>query len=141
MSERASLSFPVMPVPSFRHGCSSSSVLRLWTHLALCYSDSSSSSLFLLSVGMRFGMMFETEDSEKRRYREFGQQEMKRLKVDLDRRIHDQKFAREIMNIPDGDWTKYSDKFEKPYSLGASSSSSSAAKVPFVCLFLQYFML
>ncbi|KFK33936.1 hypothetical protein AALP_AA5G080500 [Arabis alpina] len=62
---------------------------------------------------------------------EFGQKEMKRLKVDLDRRIHDQKFAKEIMNIPDGDWTKYGDNFSKPYSLGASSSSSDSVKVAF----------
>ncbi|CAH8380783.1 unnamed protein product [Eruca vesicaria subsp. sativa] len=68
---------------------------------------------------------------QERRDREFGEQEMKRLKVDHDRRIHDQKFAKEIMNIPDADWSKDGDFFQKPYSLGSSapSSSSSVAKV------------
>ncbi|CAH8267520.1 unnamed protein product [Arabidopsis lyrata] len=63
---------------------------------------------------------------QERRDREFGEQEMKRLKVDLDRRIHDQKFAKELMNIPEGDWSKHGDNYQKPYSLGAGSSSSSA---------------
>ncbi|ESQ37473.1 hypothetical protein EUTSA_v10002469mg [Eutrema salsugineum] len=60
---------------------------------------------------------------QERRDREFGEQEMNRLKVDLDRRIHDQKFAKEIMSIPDSDWSRDGDYFQKPYSLGASSSS------------------
>lgn len=64
---------------------------------------------------------------QERRDREVGVQEMKRLKVDLDRRIHDQRFAKEIMNIPDADWSKDGDYFQKPYSLGASSS---VVKVP-----------
>lgn len=67
---------------------------------------------------------------QERRDREVGVQEMKRLKVDLDRRIHDQRFAKEIMNIPDADWSKDGDFFHKPYSLEEASSSSSAVKVP-----------
>ncbi|CAN7070368.1 unnamed protein product [Brassica oleracea var. botrytis] len=47
---------------------------------------------------------------------------MKRLKVDLDRRIHDQKFGKEIMNITDADWTKDGDFFQKPFSLGGGAS-------------------
>ncbi|KAJ4890523.1 zinc finger (C3HC4-type RING finger) family protein [Raphanus sativus] len=66
---------------------------------------------------------------QERRDREFGAQEMKRLKLDLDRRIHDQRFAKEIMNIPDADWTKDGDFFHKPYSLGSASSSSSSSSV------------
>ncbi|KAJ0248291.1 Ribonuclease H domain-containing protein [Hirschfeldia incana] len=63
---------------------------------------------------------------QEMRDREFGAQEMKRLKVDLDRRIHDQMFAKEIMSIPDAVWTKDGDFFHKPYnSLGAAASSSS----------------
>lgn len=71
---------------------------------------------------------------QERRDREFGAQEMKRLKLDLDRRIHDQRFAKEIMNIPDADWSKDGDFFHKPYSLGSASSSSSSSvdKVPAV---------
>ena len=64
---------------------------------------------------------------QERRDREFGEQEMKRLKVDLDRRIHDQKFAKELMNVPEGDWSKHGDNYQKPYSLSAGSSSSSSA--------------
>ncbi|XP_010535584.1 PREDICTED: uncharacterized protein LOC104810840 [Tarenaya hassleriana] len=58
---------------------------------------------------------------QERRDREFGEREMKRLKEDLDRRIHDQKFAREIMSVPEGEWRKYGDNYEKPYAFGASS--------------------
>ncbi|CAN8255020.1 unnamed protein product [Cochlearia groenlandica] len=64
---------------------------------------------------------------QERRDREIGEKETKRLRVDLDRRIHDQKFAKEIMNIPEGDWSHYGDDFEKPYSLEAASSSSSSS--------------
>lgn len=66
---------------------------------------------------------------QERRDREFGEQEMKKLKVDLDRRIHDQKFAKEIMSIPEGDWSKHGDNYEKPYSLGAGASSSSSSAI------------
>ncbi|KAL0713590.1 hypothetical protein Bca4012_020568 [Brassica carinata] len=68
---------------------------------------------------------------QERLDREFGVQEMKRLKVDLDRRIHDHKFAKEIMNIPDADWTKDGDFFQKPYSLKPSSSVAKVSPFSF----------
>ncbi|XP_010514883.1 PREDICTED: E3 ubiquitin-protein ligase arih1-like [Camelina sativa] len=64
---------------------------------------------------------------QERRDREFGEHEMKRLKVDLDRRIHDQRFAEELMSIPEGDWSKHGDNYAKPYALGAGASSSSSS--------------
>ncbi|XP_023638605.1 uncharacterized protein LOC17884756 [Capsella rubella] len=66
---------------------------------------------------------------QERRDRAFGEQEMKRLKVDLDRRIHDQKFAQEIMRIPERDWSNYGADYEKPYTLGAGASSSSSSAI------------
>ncbi|WCJ41087.1 RING/U-box protein with C6HC-type zinc finger [Euphorbia peplus] len=46
--------------------------------------------------------------------------EMRRMREDLDRRIHDQKLAREISRIPDDDWEEWGDHFEKPYGEGTS---------------------
>uniref|UniRef100_A0A2P2J5S8 RNase H type-1 domain-containing protein n=1 Tax=Rhizophora mucronata TaxID=61149 RepID=A0A2P2J5S8_RHIMU len=53
---------------------------------------------------------------------------LREIKEDLDRRIHDQNFAREILNIPDDQWQKYGDNYHRPYgTTGASSSSSSSS--------------
>ncbi|KAK7262361.1 hypothetical protein RJT34_29930 [Clitoria ternatea] len=57
------------------------------------------------------------------RDREQSETEMTKMREDLCRRIHDQKVAREIIAIPEGDWLEWGDNFEKPYGEGSSSSS------------------
>ncbi|KAJ9178170.1 hypothetical protein P3X46_010078 [Hevea brasiliensis] len=48
--------------------------------------------------------------------------EMRRMREDLDRRMHDQKVAREILRIPDDEWLEWGDNFEKPFGEGSSKS-------------------
>ncbi|KAJ0476775.1 putative transcription factor C2H2 family [Helianthus annuus] len=50
--------------------------------------------------------------------------EMKKLQVDLNRRIHDQKLAREISQMPEDQWLEVGDNFARPYGEGCSSSKS-----------------
>ncbi|CAK7329277.1 unnamed protein product [Dovyalis caffra] len=50
--------------------------------------------------------------------REESEQLMREMKEDLDRRMHDQKVASEIMNIPDVEWEEYGDNYEKPFESG-----------------------
>lgn len=38
-----------------------------------------------------------------------------KVKVDLDRRIHDHKFAIEVRDLPEDYWSEYGDEFERPY--------------------------
>lgn len=49
--------------------------------------------------------------------------EVKKLKADLDRRIHDQKFAVDVSNLPEEYWSEYGDEYERPYCTDGSSSS------------------
>ncbi|KAI7749551.1 LOW QUALITY PROTEIN: hypothetical protein M8C21_021918 [Ambrosia artemisiifolia] len=49
--------------------------------------------------------------------------EMKKLQVDLNRRIHDQKLAREISQMSDDEWLVVGHSFERPYGEGCSSKS------------------
>lgn len=51
------------------------------------------------------------------------EKEARRAMEDLNRRIHDQKLAREILIIPEDEWEEWGDSFEKPYGEGSSSSS------------------
>ncbi|KAM4095438.1 hypothetical protein ACJW30_08G030200 [Castanea mollissima] len=60
--------------------------------------------------------------------REQSEAEMRKLKEDLDRRIHDQKLAVDIDNIPDEQWEKYGDNYHRPYRTAKSSPSSSSSK-------------
>ncbi|KAK9940218.1 hypothetical protein M0R45_016889 [Rubus argutus] len=53
--------------------------------------------------------------------------EVKKAKADLDHRIHDQKFAIEVRDLPEDYWSEYGDEFERPYCTDGSSSSSKAA--------------
>ncbi|XP_012064880.1 probable E3 ubiquitin-protein ligase rbrA isoform X2 [Jatropha curcas] len=48
--------------------------------------------------------------------------EMRRIREDLDRRMHDQRVAREISMIPDDEWLEWGDDFEKPFGEGSSRS-------------------
>lgn len=53
--------------------------------------------------------------------------DFERMREDLDRRVYDQKFAADISRIPEVEWKCYGDNYHKPFSAGASSSSSSSA--------------
>ena len=53
---------------------------------------------------------------------------MRKLKADLDRRIHNQKLAIDIHNIPNQQWEKYGDNYHHPYHTAKSSPSSSYSK-------------
>ena len=46
--------------------------------------------------------------------REQSEAEMRKLKEDLDHRIHDQKLIVNIHNIPDQQWKKYGDNYHRP---------------------------
>nr|XP_016442089.1 PREDICTED: uncharacterized protein LOC107767565 [Nicotiana tabacum] len=48
--------------------------------------------------------------------------EMKKIEDDLNRRIHDQAFAREILSVPEGEWKKTGDHLHRPYGEGSSST-------------------
>lgn len=50
--------------------------------------------------------------------------ELKKVKVDLHRQIHDQKLAREILHMPEEEWLVIGDNFERPYGEGTSSSKT-----------------
>ena len=52
--------------------------------------------------------------------------EMRKEREDLDRRIHDQKVANDILTLPEHYWSRYGDWYEKPYGTAGSSSSSSS---------------
>ncbi|XP_059430477.1 E3 ubiquitin-protein ligase RSL1-like [Corylus avellana] len=59
--------------------------------------------------------------------RERSEAEMRKMLEDLDRRIHDQKFAAYILNIPEEEWKVHGDNYNSPYRSDASSSSSSSS--------------
>ncbi|GMN24598.1 hypothetical protein TIFTF001_000615 [Ficus carica] len=48
---------------------------------------------------------------------------MRREREDLDRRIHDQRVAREILTIPDDDWRDWGENFAKPFGEGSSKGA------------------
>lgn len=56
--------------------------------------------------------------------RKHSEAEMKKAREDLDRRIHDQRLANDILNLPEDYWSKYGDWYEKPYDPSGPSSSS-----------------
>lgn len=62
--------------------------------------------------------------------------EMRKMREDLCRRIHDQKVAREVLKIPEEDWRVWGDNFEKPF--GGEGSSSSGAAIGSECEFRLY---
>jgi hypothetical protein len=59
--------------------------------------------------------------------RELSEAEMRKMLEDLDRRIHDQKLAEDIQNIPEQDWEVDGDNYHRPYRTDLSSSSSSSS--------------
>ncbi|KAF5751523.1 E3 ubiquitin-protein ligase rbrA isoform X2 [Tripterygium wilfordii] len=50
---------------------------------------------------------------------------MRQVREDLDRRIHDQNVAREILRIPEDKWEEWGDNFEKPFGEGCSKNTDS----------------
>ncbi|KAH7836707.1 hypothetical protein Vadar_004614 [Vaccinium darrowii] len=66
---------------------------------------------------------FEQERSDRME----AEAELRRMRDDLGRRIHDQAFARDLSRIPDAEWAETGDHFVRPYGPGSSSSSSSSA--------------
>uniref|UniRef100_A0A2N9FSW1 RBR-type E3 ubiquitin transferase n=1 Tax=Fagus sylvatica TaxID=28930 RepID=A0A2N9FSW1_FAGSY len=77
--------------------------------------------------------------------RQQSEAEMRKMKEDLDRRIHDQKFAAYILNVPDKQWELYGDNYNSPYrtsksssSASSSSSSSSTALIDTECFRLYF---
>ncbi|KAM7502043.1 hypothetical protein LguiB_000947 [Lonicera macranthoides] len=59
---------------------------------------------------------FERERSDV----EHVQAEIKRMQDDINRRIHDQAFARELLGVPEEQWRKTGEHFQKPYGEGSS---------------------
>ncbi|KAJ6386225.1 hypothetical protein OIU77_029236 [Salix suchowensis] len=55
---------------------------------------------------------------QERKDREESEHLMREMREDLDRRIHDQKVASEIMKIPDDEWEKYGDNYVDPFENG-----------------------
>lgn len=71
--------------------------------------------------------------------RKRSEAEMRRMRENLDRRIHDQKFADYILNISDEEWRIYGDNYHRPYGIDASSSSSSSTALVDTECFRLYF--
>ncbi|PRQ33730.1 putative transcription factor C2H2 family [Rosa chinensis] len=61
--------------------------------------------------------------------------EARKAKEDLDRRIHDHKFAIDVSDLPEEYWRNHGDVYERPFCTdGASSSSSGKAAAETECL-------
>ncbi|KAK9280250.1 hypothetical protein L1049_013938 [Liquidambar formosana] len=56
------------------------------------------------------------------RDREMSSAEMRAMRDDLNRRIHDQKVASEILRIPEDEWKNSGNNFERPYGEGSSGT-------------------
>ncbi|CAL0329099.1 unnamed protein product [Lupinus luteus] len=54
--------------------------------------------------------------------REMIEDETRKMREDLCRRIHDQKVATEIMKMPEEEWEEWGDEFAKPFGEGSSGS-------------------
>ncbi|KAF8015554.1 hypothetical protein BT93_H1164 [Corymbia citriodora subsp. variegata] len=71
------------------------------------------------------------EEMEKyaleRQDREHCEAEFRRMREDLDRRVHDLRFAAEIVGIPEEEWQNYGDFYHKPFEAGCSSSAASSS--------------
>lgn len=68
---------------------------------------------------------FTQECEDQRRCKD----EIKRTKEDLDRRIHDQKLAQDILNVPEDEWKRSGDNYERPYGVVASSSETECLRL------------
>nr|GEV62946.1 ribonuclease H domain-containing protein [Tanacetum cinerariifolium] len=63
-------------------------------------------------------------DNFNREYsdREFVKNEMSKMHENVNMLMHDQVFARQVMDVPDNEWRKTGDWIEKPYGKGVESS-------------------
>ncbi|KAJ4979153.1 hypothetical protein NE237_009933 [Protea cynaroides] len=52
--------------------------------------------------------------------------EMRRITYDLKRRVYDQQFARQILNISEDEWMEYGDNVERPFGEGCSTQALAA---------------
>ncbi|KAM1309725.1 hypothetical protein ACFX13_006542 [Malus domestica] len=71
--------------------------------------------------------------------REQSEIEMRKAREDLERRIHDDQVAREIMRIPEEEWEESGEFFSMPFGEGSSSYSASAKSVESESVFRLYF--
>lgn len=70
--------------------------------------------------------------------REASAAEMRRIREDLDRRIHDDRVTRQIMRIPEDDWIEWGDNYEKPFGSGEGCSNSKAVEETDDDVFILY---
>ncbi|KAA8550435.1 hypothetical protein F0562_002119 [Nyssa sinensis] len=66
---------------------------------------------------------FEQESSD----RELVEAEVKKMRYDLDLRIHDEIFARDVLRVSDVEWNNTGDYFQRPYGEGSSTAAATAA--------------
>ncbi|KAF9590306.1 hypothetical protein IFM89_033714 [Coptis chinensis] len=50
--------------------------------------------------------------------------QLRKITLNINRKLHDENFARQIHDIPEKEWQEYGSNFEKPFGEGSSSSSS-----------------
>lgn len=63
---------------------------------------------------------------QERRDRQLCELMARRSREDLCRRIHDQKFAVDILRLSEDEWEDFGDEYERPFGEGSSSSASVA---------------
>lgn len=71
----------------------------------------------------------ELEDSE------LSDAEMRKMREDMDRRIHDRKLAGDILNIPEEDWEEDGDNYHRSYRMDPSSSSTALVDTEYFRLY------
>ncbi|XP_059660613.1 E3 ubiquitin-protein ligase RSL1-like [Cornus florida] len=67
---------------------------------------------------------FEQERSD----REQVEAEMRRMRDDIDRQMHDQIFARDLLGVPEEEWINTGDHFHRPYGEGTSAAGEANAE-------------
>lgn len=86
------------------------------------------------SSGMAHLLAEEIDKFERERSdREEVEAEMRRIRNDLSRRIHDQAFARELDGVPEAQWRKNGDRFQKPYGEGSSATETNGEVFRLYC--------
>ncbi|KAI3823489.1 hypothetical protein L1987_04927 [Smallanthus sonchifolius] len=98
------------------------------THPSSSSSSSHQPSLLLTEVtespcGIASLLAEEIDRFEReRRDRELVEAETRTAQENLNRLIHDQVFARQILDVPENEWMRTGDNFEKPYGLSPPSN-------------------
>ena len=93
------------------HPSTSSSPPRVENPVA----DSFVTGLRVLQTGELDRFEQEVEDRQQ------SEAEMRKVREDIRRRLHDQMLAREISRMPDEEWEDFGDKYERPFEEGSSS--------------------